>query len=671
MTLTTKALVASLLLLAVPFAAIPWINDYERMLVDTQRDAMAWKAATAAAHLADHPLIAAATRVASAHGGEPLYAHRLDTWVEVDGHIADFGMAAAQSRNFSTADTLQVNVPYDPASLSADVVIGTDGRHLFLHAQVHDDRVVYREIGSLSVHRNDYFQFASVDANGDYRRYTIAPQQPGPADVYRIASYQQGSRALRIDEQIEAYWRATDDGYNVEVRVPLELVSHQFAFSVTDVDNADTRAPRYSLGSASTTFEEDIGHIVLPDPALDELLGSINPPHSRLVLHNRNLRTLAETGSIEQAEGIWANRQGAVIPLPFYLSTDNMAVMSAAHPILVDGVEQGAVVVEENSRGMRRTLNRFIQSVTLFSVVFIVAGTLLASGVGFRLSHRIAALRAQLAGSVDPQGRVTRPMPQPTGHDELSELTNTFRQITDRLHQYNRYLENLSRRLSHELRTPVSVVSSSLDNLSMATDDDNRDVYIERAREGVQRLSRILSSMSEATRLETSLNADELEYFDLAAVVQGCVQGYELAWPEQSFELDIEDEFDKVLGLPELINQLMDKLVGNAVEFASPGTPIRVRLTREPGPGGDDEAVVRIINEGPALPASGDHLFDSMISIREGEQAEGTHLGLGLYIARLIAEFHGGSIALDNRMDTSGVIATVRLPILRIKGDKP
>ena len=248
--------------------------------------------------------------------------------------------------------------------------------------------------------------------------------------------------------------------------------------------------------------------------------------------------------------------------------------------------------------------------------------------------------------------------------DELGELHDTFRQMTDRLQQYNHYLEEVSRRLSHELRTPITVVSSSLDNLSMQSDAPE-DIYIERAREGVSRLSRILSSMSEATRLEASLNPAESEYFDLADVVAGCVQGYEVAYPDTTFELSVEAELERILGLPDLVNQLMDKLVGNAIEFANPGSPVRVRLTRE-----EDEAVLRVINEGPALPTSGDHLFNSMISIREGDAKEGTHLGLGLYIARLIAEFHGGSIAIENRADTSGVIVTTRIPMLRIKPER-
>ena len=96
-------------------------------------------------------------------------------------------------------------------------------------------------------------------------------------------------------------------------------------------------------------------------------------------------------------------------------------------------------------------------------------------------------------------------------------------------------------------------------------------------------------------------------------------------------------------GIPELIVQLLDKLVGNAVEFSSESDAIRVRLTVD-----SDDAVLRVINSGPSLPDEmSDQLFDSMISVRESQSSDNSHLGLGLYIARIITDFHGGTIRLS------------------------
>lgn len=661
MKLPRKALAATSLLLIVPLMTATLLERHEHALRHIHDASIRASARIISAALANDDRVISALGI-QPRGSKPLFASRLKAWVDVDGRREGYGERVAV-RRLTVDDALQVNAPFEDSSLGVTLRTATDGVNLFVHADITDDRVVYRELGSLSVHRNDHLQLAFVDPDDNYRRYTVAPSQPGPADVFRIASFSQGSRALRPDEEVEGYWRATDSGYAVEVRIPLTIMSSDFAVSVSDVDSEQDRRVLYTLGSASTTFEEDIGHIILPDPALDRLLSRLTGDTGGYVgLLNDAGQILAEAGDPSH-EGIWQDTRGPVLPLPFYQHSD--APVTGREPVALSGKTAGELVVIQSPAGRDRAVNQVIETLTVISAVFIVAAGALMFGFTRWIAARISRLRGQLASSVDSQGRVRDSVPPSGATDELGELHDTFRQLTDRLQQYNRYLEQVSRRLSHELRTPVTVVSSSLDNLSMQS-GNAEDVYIERARDGVSRLSRILSSMSEATRLESSLNPEDVEYFDLAAVIEGCVQGYQTAYPEQRFELSVEAAFDPVLGLPDLVSQLMDKLIGNAVEFAAPNSPIRVRLTREA-----DDAVLRVMNEGPPLPASGDHLFDSMISIREAETAEGTHLGLGLYIARLIAEFHGGSIDIADRADISGVIVTTRFPLMRIRGERP
>ena len=164
--------------------------------------------------------------------------------------------------------------------------------------------------------------------------------------------------------------------------------------------------------------------------------------------------------------------------------------------------------------------------------------------------------------------------------------------------------------------------------------------------------------MSEARRLEEALDEDEIVRFNLVEAVKGCVEGYCLAFPGQVFEMKIEAEDVPVTGIPELIAQCLDKIVDNAVEFSTAPT-IRVSLTIE-----DNWALVRVMNEGPELPAARiGSLFESMVSVR---QTGVDHLGLGLYVAKTIIEYHGGEITLKNNDDLTGVVTAVRLPILRL-----
>jgi signal transduction histidine kinase len=104
---------------------------------------------------------------------------------------------------------------------------------------------------------------------------------------------------------------------------------------------------------------------------------------------------------------------------------------------------------------------------------------------------------------------------------------------------------------------------------------------------------------------------------------------------------------------------MLDKLVANAVEFRTGGSvAVALALT-------DGVARLRVGNEGPPLPAAmAGRLFDSMVSVREPGHAAGPHLGLGLYIVRLIAEFHGGRARAEDRADGRGVVLTVELPLV-------
>jgi signal transduction histidine kinase len=160
--------------------------------------------------------------------------------------------------------------------------------------------------------------------------------------------------------------------------------------------------------------------------------------------------------------------------------------------------------------------------------------------------------------------------------------------------------------------------------------------------------------MTEASRLEQGLSTAVRERFDAAAVVRGCVEGYRLAYAPRSIELTVPSEPVPVLGAADLLAQMLDKLVENAADFAASGTAIRISLNRD--------ARLRVENQGTPLPDSiRESLFDSMVSLRAERSGPAPHLGLGLYIARLIAEFHGGTLSAENLPGGGGVVIEARL----------
>ncbi len=342
------------------------------------------------------------------------------------------------------------------------------------------------------------------------------------------------------------------------------------------------------------------------------------------------------------------------------LTGDGKAVVvSAAHPIWVGDQVRGAVIVEETTNAVLAERNRAFER--LFNIVLaaLLVGSVALTLYASRLTARIRRLRDEAEAAIDMQGRIRGTVSPSAAGDEIGDLSRSFSSVVTRLSQYASYQQNMASRLSHELRTPVAVVRSSLDNLRAATLPDDARVYMERAQQGLTRLTHILTRMTEATRLEESLVDAQRERFDLAAVVAGCVDGYRAAYPGHEFELRLPPGSLPVDGAPELIAQLLDKLVANAVEFGMPGTAIVVALER------DGESVsMRVENEGAPLPAGmHERLFDSMVSIRAEQKSDEPHLGLGLYIVRLIAEFHRGRARADDRDQGNGVVVSVALPL--------
>jgi signal transduction histidine kinase len=161
--------------------------------------------------------------------------------------------------------------------------------------------------------------------------------------------------------------------------------------------------------------------------------------------------------------------------------------------------------------------------------------------------------------------------------------------------------------------------------------------------------------MSEATRLEQLVRQPERERFDVREVVQGCVSGYASIFPNPKFMVSVPDKPVMLRGAPDLYAQMLDKLAANSVDFSSRDEPVRIRL--------DEQGTLTVSNSGPLLPAEmAGRLFESMVSVRPAGARE-PHLGLGLYMVRLIAEFHGGHARAANREDGSGVVVKVHCPV--------
>jgi two-component system sensor histidine kinase ChvG len=262
------------------------------------------------------------------------------------------------------------------------------------------------------------------------------------------------------------------------------------------------------------------------------------------------------------------------------------------------------------------------------------------------------------ATALTPEGRIEADIPEVDASDEIGTLARNYATLLGRLKEYTSYLQTLGTKLSHELRTPLTIVSSSLENLSSETQlEGNAADYLERARNGTYRMHAILTAMSEATRVEQSIEHTERITFDLTELVRNIGRAYGESFAQYTIHTEVPDEPCYIEGSPDLIVQMLDKLMDNAVDFAGAGGRIELRLSAD-----TRACTLGVANTGPLLPAHLDgRLFESLVSHRPAAATK-PHLGLGLYIVRLIADFHRGTVTATNLPDNSGVEITLRVP---------
>jgi two-component system sensor histidine kinase ChvG len=574
---------------------------------------------------------------------------------------------------------------------SPRVRLGVHGRFRHGYVEAQDAHIRYERPAAedaTAPEPSDRIVFFTRDEYGRERAWSVSAAAPGPI-IVRTAHVGAPWQAT-MDElsYVTGVWRATPNGYAVELRAPINAFGIQLAIFAIDLES--------TFDAASTAP----GWLHIGSETLKQRLAQFVPSELRVSVVDANGWLLARAGSIAvdvqpsypglstddegfsrsiyralfakvetpcEAYGLPYGMWGA--PVDDARAGRNRAIwyeqcggepslVRAAVPIKVAEDVVGALIVEEPGERLvlvrEMALTRLL-NLTLVATLFAIVVTLLFAA---RLSHRIRRLSRAAATALTPEGRIEPNIPEMRSTDELGALARSYSTLLARLKEYTSYLQTLGTKLSHELRTPLTIVSSSLDNLASEGEvPETSQAYLERARQGSARMHGIITALSEATRVEQSIEHTERVRFDLVSLVRNMAQAYRQTFSDHRIVEAIELDTCSVIGSPELIAQLLDKLMDNAIDFTPKGATITIGLS------GDARSCrLTVHNEGPQLPPGmEDRLFESLVSGRHGAEGK-PHLGLGLYIVRLIADFHGGSVRAENAPDLTGVIVTLELP---------
>ena len=249
-------------------------------------------------------------------------------------------------------------------------------------------------------------------------------------------------------------------------------------------------------------------------------------------------------------------------------------------------------------------------------------------------------------------------LPLVDDRDELGELARNKDKLLRAVTEYSQYLQTLASKLSHELKTTLAITRSSLDNLAARELDPETRRFLERAQEGVDRQGAIVRAMSEASRLEASIEGAEWGPVDRGDRVLGCAEGYRDLYAGRRLDTRIPEMYLSMRCAPDLLAQALDKLVDNAMSLSSEEDEVSIRLESY-----DQHIDLAVRNTGSRLPQElQERLFDSLVSLRE-KRGAGPHLGLGLYIVRLVAAAHGGTVSARNLSGARGVEFRIQLPL--------
>ncbi len=698
-----QVFLVSLVLLAIPWVGYRYILEVENFLRQGQERTLSGTAQAIATALHDRQQLFEPISGSERNGSRLLYARTLAKPIALDGDASDWRGQNVKSLIYQDSTNEQFSFTQQT---------GKYDQFLFFLFEVQDSDIKTLQRSNSETDEVDHLNLAFGHGDANAMHFRLALAMAPQVRCFRVLTSDDASEQLENDTRIQSAWRKSKSGYRIEVKIPLELLGGKIGFDIVNVSNTAELQRIDHLGSG-----KELLSVVIPGVEIDSILRGTGRGNARIWVVDHLGRVLARTGSLQAnlpkteapTNDIWYKRwmrqlhaatlrriyarlmtspnkpfvddlenatelEGKAIEAAFNgaagtqwrLTPDKGAiVLSAAQPIWVSDRVVGAVVAEETTNEILALRNQALERLFNVATAVLLIGSLTLLLFATRLSKRIRVLRDQAEQALDSKGRVKALVTGSKAHDEIGDLSRSFSELLSRLADYNGYLEQMASRVSHEFRTPIAVVRSSLDNLRQQKLPDDAAIYVNRAQQGIERLSVILNRMSEATKLEQSLQCAERERFNLNDVLAGCIEGYRGVNPKIRVDLKLTQRPTWMHGAPDLIAQMLDKLFGNAMDFRRDGSAIEIQMEAS-----FESAEIIVSNEGPPLPTEmQDQLFDSMVSLRPQHGGDEAHLGLGLYIVRLIAEFHRGTARLENRPDGKGVNAVIKLSLLNIENN--
>lgn len=346
-------------------------------------------------------------------------------------------------------------------------------------------------------------------------------------------------------------------------------------------------------------------------------------------------------------------------------------IVTVAVPVSHDGEMAGAIVLStlggEIDSFISSERQQILQVFLLAALTSVFLSVLLANTIGRPLRQLALAAKkgsVQQTGRINP-GRIDIP-DLSLRPDEIGDLSRQLRNMTTALYDRIEANEAFAADVAHELKNPLTSLGSAVETLKLVKDESARERLMNIIRDDVNRMDRLVTDISNASRLDAELAIDEMSSIDIVKMLRNLVDHQKELATETGVTLkgDLDPSTPHVIGLESRLAQVFVNLITNAVSFVPEGGTVTVSVSQH----NDNEVEIIVEDTGCGIPKENlEDVFKRFYSSRP-EQEFGNNSGLGLAISKQIVEAHGGGIWAENVYGSdpnipSGARFTVLLPV--------
>ena len=424
-------------------------------------------------------------------------------------------------------------------------------------------------------------------------------------------------------------------GLNLRGGVEVSIFSPDAALVATatgTLSPADIQQLELQTG---TTFLTDFLNTIWDGISRIGSLGAetMTPEQQRIALSQEIVRTTATTGTQLRASDVGGNTS-------FVVTT----------PIMRNGTAVGVVAVTtaagEVDSLVRREREQVLRLFIVGLAISIGLSLVLASTIANPLADLATAAEASHAKNARKMSPVRVRIPDLTARpDEIGRLSGALRGMVSALYERIEGNEQFAADVAHEIKNPLASLRSAVGTMRVAKRDDQRERLLEVIEHDVKRLDRLVSDISNASRLDSELVKEEEEAFNLIKMLHNIIEylGKEASVKEIDFFADMPSDPITVQGLEGRLAQVFVNLITNAISFCEKGDAIRVWTRKR-----ENRVLIVVEDTGPGIPDEAlTKIFQRFYSERPENQF-GNNSGLGLAISKQIVEAHGGVIWAEN-----------------------